>query len=83
MKGGVYLEDKNSSSIDDLQQRFIDLREQLANVREALFELYSDGDRILSAKSYNTTHDFITVTAIMRDCIDLLKALHLNEYPPI
>lgn len=77
------MEDKNNISVDDLQQRFIDLREQLANVREALFEIYSDGDRILSEKSYCSTRDFITVTAIMRDCIDLLKAFHSNEYPPI
>ena len=77
------MEDKNSIDIEDLQQRFIDLREQLDNVREALFEIYSDGDRILSQKSYSNTRDFINVTAIMRDCIDLLKALHSNEYPPI
>ncbi len=77
------MEDKNSNPIDDLQQRFIDLREQLATVRDALFAIYSDGDHILSGKSYTTTKDFITVSGIMRDCIDLLKALHLNEYPPI
>ena len=77
------MEDNSSSPIDDLQQRFIDLREQLATVRDALFEIYSDGSRILSGKSYTTTKDFITVSGIMRDCIDLLKALHSNEYPPI
>lgn len=77
------MEDKNSIDIEDLQKRFIDLREQLANVREALFEIYSDGDRILSQKSYSNTRDFINITGIMRDCIDLLKALHSNEYPPI
>lgn len=77
------MEDKNNISVDDLQQRFIDLREQLANVREALFEIYSDGDQILSEKSYCSTRDFIAVTSIMRDYIDLLKAFHSNEYPPI